>query len=65
MCNHLNIPVTTSGGAGTKGHVADIFLHSSADMALAASVFHLGEILIPKLIQFLTQQNISIREARF
>lgn len=65
MCERLNIPVIASGGAGTKEHFADIFLHSSADAALAASVFHFGEIPIPQLKQFLTLQNISIREARF
>lgn len=65
MCDRLNIPVIASGGAGKREHFADIFLHSNADAALAASVFHFGEIPIPQLKQFLTQQNIAIREARF
>lgn len=65
MCERLNIPVIASGGAGLSEHFAEIFLHSDADAALAASVFHFGKIPIPELKHFLTQQNIAIREARF
>jgi cyclase len=65
ICNRVNIPVIASGGAGAQEHFADIFLHSDADAALAASVFHFGEIPIPQLKHFLTKQKISIREPRF
>ncbi len=64
ICDRVNIPVIASGGAGRREHFAEIFLQSNADAALAASVFHFGEIPIPSLKQFLTQQNIPIREAR-
>lgn len=65
ICDRVNIPVIASGGAGTQEHFANIFLHSDADAALAASVFHFGEIPIPQLKHFLTKQKISIREPRF
>lgn len=57
----INIPLIASGGAGTMQHFADVFKKSGADAALAASVFHYKEIEIPKLKQFLSQQNIPVR----
>lgn len=57
----VNIPIITSGGAGTMQHFADAFTHGKADAALAASVFHYNKIAIPDLKQFLKEQNISIR----
>lgn len=62
MVNQLiNIPVIASGGAGTMAHFKDAFLVGQADAALAASVFHFGEISIPDLKQYLSKQNIPIR----
>lgn len=57
----VNIPIIASGGAGTREHFAETFINGKADAALAASVFHYQEIEIPKLKQFLKNQNISIR----
>lgn len=57
----LNIPVIASGGAGAKGHFKEIFQRSKASGALAASVFHFGEIPIPELKNYLKTQNIPIR----
>jgi imidazole glycerol-phosphate synthase subunit HisF len=57
----VTVPVIASGGAGTMQHFADVFTQGNADAALAASVFHYGEIPIPTLKQFLHQKNISIR----
>ena len=57
----VNIPIIASGGAGNKQDFADAFLIGNADAALAASVFHFGEIEIPELKQFLKQQNIPVR----
>ena len=57
----VNIPIIASGGAGNKQDFADAFLIGNADAALAASVFHFGEIEIPELKQFLNQQNIEVR----
>lgn len=57
----LRIPVIASGGAGKKMHFRDTFIQGKADAALAASVFHYGEIPIPELKQYLKQANIPIR----
>ena len=58
---HLSIPVIASGGAGTMQHFSDVLNHGHADAALAASIFHFGEISIPQLKTYLLQQNIPIR----
>lgn len=57
----LTIPVIASGGAGKKEHFRDAFLQGKADAALAASVFHFGEIPIPELKRYLQNEGISIR----
>lgn len=57
----VSIPVIASGGAGKMQDFADVFQQTKATGALAASVFHFGEITIPRLKQFLATQNISIR----
>ena len=57
----LSIPVIASGGAGAMQHFADAFTLGHADAALAASVFHFGEIPIPTLKHFLSTQHIPIR----
>lgn len=57
----VNIPVIASGGAGAMEHFTEIFNAGKADAALAASIFHFGEIPIPQLKQFLSQQNIPVR----
>lgn len=61
LSQKLTIPVIASGGAGTKEHFRDVFLHGKADAALAASVFHFGEIKIPELKHYLCAQNITVR----
>jgi cyclase len=58
---HLSIPVIASGGAGNEQHFAEVFKLAKADAALAASVFHFGEIQIPHLKQFLKTQEIDVR----
>lgn len=57
----VNIPIIASGGAGTVQHFVDTFIKGKADAALAASVFHFGEIPIPKLKKELKKNNIAIR----
>ncbi len=57
----LPIPVIASGGAGNMKHFADAFLVGKADAALAASVFHFGEIGIPALKHYLSERQIPIR----
>ena len=57
----LNIPIIASGGAGTIEHFVDTFKEGKADAALAASVFHFGEIPIMELKKELKENNIPIR----
>lgn len=57
----LSIPVIASGGAGKMEHFKDTFIEGKADAALAASVFHFGEIKIPELKHYLCTQGINVR----
>jgi cyclase len=57
----IPIPVIASGGAGTLEHFVDVFQNGKADAALAASIFHFGEIPIKKLKQYLKEQQIQVR----
>jgi imidazole glycerol-phosphate synthase subunit HisF len=61
LAGNLSIPVIASGGAGAKEHFRDAFLLGKADAALAASVFHFGEISIPDLKSYLKGEGIIIR----
>lgn len=55
------IPVVASGGAGSIQDFVDVFSRGSADAALAASVFHFGEIAIPDLKRELRKNNVPVR----
>lgn len=57
----LSIPVIASGGAGAREHFKEVFQKAQVDAALAASVFHFGEIAIPDLKSYLKTANIAIR----
>ncbi len=57
----INIPLIASGGAGNEQHFVDVFQQSGVDAALAASVFHYGEILIPDLKNILRKNHIVVR----
>jgi len=57
----INIPLIASGGAGNMAHFAEVFEKAQVDAALAASVFHYGEILIPELKQELHKKRIPVR----
>jgi len=57
----VRVPVIASGGAGTVEDFAEVFLAGRADAALAASVFHYGEIAIPDLKSFLAMRGIEVR----
>ena len=57
----VSIPVIASGGAGTREHFAEVFTQTKATGALAARVFHFGQIPIPELKNYLKTQNIPIR----
>ena len=57
----LSIPVIASGGAGTLEHFREVFTRGKADAALAASIFHYGEVGIPLLKTYLAGENIPVR----
>lgn len=58
----LNIPIIASGGAGDMQHFRDVFVEGKADAALAASIFHFGEIQIRDLKDYLKHENIIVRQ---
>ena len=61
LSESVGIPVIASGGAGSMEHFRDAFTLGHADAALAASVFHFGEIGIGALKQYLQNENINVR----
>ena len=62
VCRAVNVPVIASGGAGKTEHFIELFKEiPDIDAALAASVFHFGEIKIKELKEALKRQNINVR----
>lgn len=61
LAESLSIPVVASGGAGNMQHFYDAFTLGRADAALAASVFHFGEITIPTLKKYLADRGVKVR----
>lgn len=61
LADSLHIPVIASGGAGEPEHFKEAFTQGKADAALAASVFHFGEIRIGELKQYLRSEGINVR----
>lgn len=59
--DQIRIPLIASGGAGNQQDFVDVFQYSNVDAALAASVFHYGEIRIPELKDTLRKQGIAVR----
>jgi cyclase len=57
----VNIPVIASGGAGSMEDFRDVFYNTGCSAALAASIFHFGEVDIRKLKNYLKHEGISIR----
>lgn len=61
LSSNLPVPIIASGGAGNMNHFEEVFNKANADAALAASVFHFGEIKIPELKSYLSTKNINVR----
>lgn len=61
LSDSLSIPIIASGGAGKMEHFRDAFTIGKADAALAASVFHFGEIPIMELKEYLRKEHINVR----
>ncbi len=62
VCSSVSIPVIASGGAGEKEHFRDIFTKTGCSAALAASIFHYGEIDIRELKEYLKNEGIGVRK---
>ena len=61
VSSRVNVPVIASGGAGTMRHFEEVLTRGKADAALAASIFHFGEIGIGELKQFLKDAAVEVR----
>jgi cyclase len=57
----VRIPVIASGGCGSLSHFEEVFLKTGADAALAASLFHFGELTIPQVKDYLKGHGIAVR----
>ncbi|HOJ11492.1 MAG TPA: imidazole glycerol phosphate synthase subunit HisF [Clostridiales bacterium] len=57
----VNIPVVASGGAGTMEHFYRVLTEGRADAALAASLFHFGEIKIMELKKYLKEKGVIVK----
>lgn len=61
VCNVVNIPVIASGGCGELSHFSDVFQKTTADAALAASIFHYGELTVKQVKSELKNNNKPVR----
>jgi len=61
ISSRINIPVIASGGAGTMEHFKEVFFNTDCSAALAASIFHFGEIGIKNLKEYLDNEGIAVR----
>ena len=61
LASQLSIPIIASGGAGSVADIADVLTLGKADAALAASIFHYGEITVGELKKQLNERKINIR----
>jgi len=61
VCNVVNVPVIASGGCGQLSHFTDMFQKTSVDAALAASIFHYGELTVNQVKMELKYNNLPVR----
>ena len=59
--NAVSIPVIASGGCGSLAHFAEVFEETNCDAALAASLFHFGELTVPQVKDYLRERSIPVR----
>ncbi len=57
----VSIPVIASGGCGALGHFSQVIEATGCDAALAASLFHFGELTVPQVKEHLREQGIPVR----
>lgn len=61
VSNLTNVPVIASGGCGKLEHFSEVFKEANADAALAASMFHYGEVTVKEVKKYLRNQNVEVR----
>ena len=57
----VDVPVIASGGCGSLQHFVEVFDEDAADAALAASMFHYGEVSVPQVKHYLKEKGIAVR----
>lgn len=57
----VDVPVIASGGCGSLAHFAQVFEEDASDAALAASMFHYGEVSVPQVKEYLKEKGIAVR----
>lgn len=57
----VGIPVIASGGCGSLEHFEEVFVETGCDAALAASLFHFGELTVPQVKDYLRSKKIPVR----
>ena len=61
VADAVSIPVIASGGCGSLEHFEEVFAKTNCDAALAASLFHFGELTVPQVKEFLRGRDIPVR----
>ncbi len=61
VCSRVNIPVIASGGCGAINHFSEVFEQTNSSAALAASLFHFGELTVGEVKDYLKGKNIPVR----
>ena len=64
VCHAVSVPVIASGGCGKLEHFGDVFKHTPADAALAASLFHYRELTVGQVKDYLDNNGIPVRLSR-
>lgn len=62
ICAAVNVPIIASGGCGSSEDIAEVFQETSVSAALAASIFHYGEVTIPQVKQELAMKGVLVRK---
>jgi cyclase len=61
ISEETNIPIISSGGAGTLGHIHEALTKGKADAALAASIFHYREYTVGDIKEYLREKGVTVR----
>lgn len=61
VCSRVKIPVIASGGCGAINHFSEVFEQTKSSAALAASLFHFGELTVGEVKEYLKGKNIAVR----